>query len=55
MTPSIGAEHRFALFEFNKASARVLEKNGFAYEGLLRKHDRKESTFLNSMAYALVK
>jgi RimJ/RimL family protein N-acetyltransferase len=43
------------VFEFNKASARVLEKNGFAYEGLLRKHDRKESTFLNSMAYALVK
>jgi RimJ/RimL family protein N-acetyltransferase len=43
------------VFEFNRASARVLEKNRFQLEGLLRKHYRKEGKFLDAMLYALVK
>lgn len=43
------------VFDFNQASARVLEKNGFDFEGLLRKHHRKDGEFLNSKLYALVK
>lgn len=43
------------VFEANAGSARVLEKNGFAYEGLLRKHYWKDGQFLNSRLYALVR
>ena len=43
------------VFEFNGASARVLEKNGFEFEGLLRKHHKKDGKFLDSKLYALVK
>jgi len=43
------------VFEFNKASTRVLEKTGFEFEGLLRKHHRKEGQFLDSKVYAMVK
>lgn len=43
------------VFDFNQASARVLEKNGFEFEGLLRKHHRKDGEFLKSKLYALVK
>lgn len=43
------------VFDFNIASARVLEKNGFEFEGLLRKHHKKDGKFLNSKLYALVK
>ncbi len=42
------------VFEFNVASARVLEKNAFQCEGTLRKHHRKDGEFLNSKLYALV-
>ena len=31
-----------------------LRKAGFAYEGLLRKHRRKDNQFINSKLYALV-
>lgn len=43
------------VFDFNEASARVLQKNGFEFEGLLRKHHRKDGEFLNSKLYALVR
>ena len=43
------------VFEFNKGSARVLEKSGFEFEGLLRKHHKKDGKFLDSKLYALVK
>ena len=43
------------VFEFNKASARVLEKCGFELEGLLRKHHQKDGKFLDSRLYTLVK
>lgn len=42
------------VFVLNTASARVLEKNGFEFEGLLRKHHRKDGRFLDSRLYALV-
>jgi len=42
------------VFEFNRASAQVLEKSGFEFEGLLRKHHRKDDKFLDSKLYALV-
>jgi len=43
------------VFDFNHASARVLEKNGFQFEGLLRQHHKKDEKFLDSKLYALVK
>ena len=43
------------VFEFNSASAQVLEKSGFEFEGLLRKHHQKDGKFLDSKLYALVK
>jgi ribosomal-protein-alanine N-acetyltransferase len=42
-------------FAFNVASARVLEKNGFQFEGLLRKHRCKNGRFLDSRLYALTR
>ncbi len=42
------------VFESNHASARVLEKNGFVLEGVLRKCHQKEGRFLDSRLYALV-
>ncbi|MBW3598673.1 MAG: GNAT family N-acetyltransferase [Planctomycetes bacterium] len=42
------------VFPFNKASQRVLEKNGFQFEGLLRKHHKKGKEFLDAKLYALV-
>ncbi len=43
------------VFESNIASARVLEKNGFELEGVLRKHYRKDGRFLDSRLFALVR
>ena len=43
------------VFEFNAASARVLEKNGFQLEGHLRKHHRKGDVFIDSRLYAQVR
>ena len=58
-------EHAFArwqlvritahVFETNVASARVLEKNGFACEGLLRKYYWKDGRYLDSRLCALVR
>jgi [ribosomal protein S5]-alanine N-acetyltransferase len=43
------------VFEFNVASARVLEKNGFKLEGRLRKHISKDGQLLNGRFYGLLK
>lgn len=43
------------VFQQNPASARVLEKNGFQEEGLLRKHHLKDGRFLDSRLFALVR
>ena len=43
------------VFDFNQASARVLQKNRFEFEGLLQKHHRKDGEFLDSKLHALVK
>jgi RimJ/RimL family protein N-acetyltransferase len=58
-------EHAFAewnlvritahVFPFNNASAKVLEKNGFLLEGVLRKHHWKAGNFLDAKLYALVR
>ena len=67
MTAVVGqaCEHAFAawklvritahVFDFNAASARVLEKNGFECEGHLRKHFLKDGRFIDSKLYALVR
>jgi [ribosomal protein S5]-alanine N-acetyltransferase len=41
-------------FPFNKASMRVLEKNGFKLEGILRKEIKKDNKFLDAHVYAKV-
>jgi RimJ/RimL family protein N-acetyltransferase len=43
------------VFTFNPSSARVLEKNGFEYEGLLRKYAQKMGQTIDCRAYALVR
>ena len=43
------------VFEYNLASARVLENNGFKKEGLLKKYVYKDGRYLNVFLYALVK
>jgi len=40
------------VFEFNRASARVLEKAGYQFEGTLRKHYFKNGKFYNGSLYA---
>ncbi len=42
------------VFIHNAASARVLEKNGFQSEGVLRKYYRKDGAFIDSQLYASV-
>jgi RimJ/RimL family protein N-acetyltransferase len=66
MTAAVSAacQHAFArwhlvritahVFSFNTPSARVLEKNGFECEGLLRKHYLKNGQFLDARLYARV-
>ena len=66
MTAVIGAGCRYAeltwglvritagVFDFNRASARVLEKNGFRREGIQRKRYRKDGMFIDSIAYARI-
>ena len=44
-----------SVFDSNTASARVLEKNGFEFEGLLRKHHIKNGQSIDARLYALVK
>jgi ribosomal-protein-alanine N-acetyltransferase len=43
------------VFENNKASELVLEKNGFKYEGLLKKAYEKRGKYIDGRMYALVK
>jgi RimJ/RimL family protein N-acetyltransferase len=42
------------VFEWNPASMRVLEKAGFAREGVLRKSVTKDGQLIDSVLYALV-
>lgn len=42
------------VFDFNLASARVLEKCGFELEGRLRKHYQKDGRYIDAKLYALV-
>jgi len=43
------------VLEFNAASARVLEKNGFKLEGRFRKHFLKDGELLDARFYGLLK
>lgn len=43
------------VFEWNPASARVLEKAGFQYEGRLRKSVRKDGKIIDQLLYAKIK
>lgn len=40
------------VFHFNKASARVLEKAGFEFEGILRKYHQKDGKIFDGLLYA---
>ena len=42
------------VFDFNRTSARLLERSGFDFEGLLRKHHKQDGQCLDSTLYALV-
>ncbi len=44
-----------AVFSYNAASARVLEKAGFQKEGYLRQHYAKNGQFLDGILYAKLK
>ena len=41
--------------EWNPASARVLEKSGFTFEGRLRKSATKDGQTIDQLLYALVR
>ena len=43
------------VYTFNVGSARVLEKNGFKLEGLLRKHYRKGEEFYDAFCFGLLR
>ncbi len=43
------------VFEWNKASCRVLEKNGFKKEGTLKKSILKENKITNRILYSYIK
>ncbi len=43
------------VFKGNKASARVLEKNGYKVEGILRKHHVKDGKFIDALLFAKVR
>jgi RimJ/RimL family protein N-acetyltransferase len=43
------------VFPGNVASARVLEKCGFEYEGYLKSHHQKDGRLIDAWAYGLVK
>lgn len=44
-----------AVFAYNRASARVLEKAGFEREGYLKKHYYKNGEYLDGILYAKLK
>lgn len=66
MTSVVAAACKFAIdtwgvkrieayvFDGNNRSARVLEKNGFRCEGLLRKFDRKGDDFIDTRLFAKI-
>ena len=43
------------VFSFNKASVRVLEKNNYKLEGLLRKDVKKDGKYIDVYAYSKVR
>jgi len=43
------------VFPFNKASMRVLEKNHFKFEGILKKEEKKGNKYLDTHVYAKVR
>ncbi len=43
------------VYPFNKASSRVLEKNGFKHEGTLKKHHYKNGKYYDSLLYAKIR
>jgi RimJ/RimL family protein N-acetyltransferase len=43
------------VFDTNIASARVLEKNSFVLEGILRKYHLKDGKFIDARVYALLR
>lgn len=43
------------VFENNKASERILEKNGFKHEGVMKKIYEKKGHYIDGRMYALVK
>ena len=43
------------VFEWNPASARVLEKAGYAHEGRLRKSVTKDGKIIDQLLYAIVR
>ena len=43
------------IFEWNPASARVLEKAGYTYEGRLRKSVTKDGKTIDQLWYAIVR
>lgn len=43
------------VFEWNRASARVLEKAGYAFEARLRKHITKNGITVDELIYAVVR
>lgn len=42
------------VFDFNVASARVLEKSGFELEGYLKKHFKKDGRYIDAKLYGLL-
>jgi len=43
------------VYSFNKGSMRVLEKNGFKFEGVAKKDVKKENKFIDAHVFAKVK
>lgn len=43
------------VFSWNKASMKVLEKNGFKLEGILKKAIKKENKYIDEHMYAKIK
>ncbi|PIN93587.1 hypothetical protein COU61_00780 [Candidatus Pacearchaeota archaeon CG10_big_fil_rev_8_21_14_0_10_35_13] len=41
--------------EYNKPSARMMEKAGYKLEGIIRKNQKKEGRYVNDLLYAKVK
>lgn len=52
----LGLKRIFApILPYNKASARVLEKNGFELEGILKKYYFKNGKYIDAYCYAWVR